>query len=329
MRSVGSAFGLLVFLASLSLPLSAHAGSSVVLRWPHSQPPDHPYHIALNKVAEVVREKTEGRVQIQIYPAGQLGNDPAILEGMAMGTLEMGIMGGALLSPWYPPISVFDANYVFSSLDHMYKFTETPIAQEMFDALRNRRGIRVLDTWYYGTRQVTTKNKPVKTPDDLKGLKIRVPNTPLTIANVRAMGANATPMAFTEVYMGLSQGVMDGQENPLPTIVGNKFFEVQKFLNLTEHSVQATFPLISEKAFQSLSPNDRTILQETVKGMRNAYNKMVLDREESDLRFLKERGMTVVTADVEVFRAKALKEIPPQFEAQWGKGLYERIQQTK
>jgi TRAP-type C4-dicarboxylate transport system substrate-binding protein len=129
--------------------------------------------------------------------------------------------------------------------------------------------------------------------------------------------------------MGLSQGVMDGQENPLPTIVGNKFFEVQKFLNLTEHSVQATFPLISEKAFQSLSPNDRTILQETVKGMRNAYNKMVLDREESDLRFLKERGMTVVTADVEVFRAKALKEIPPQFEAQWGKGLYERIQQTK
>ena len=105
----------------------------------------------------------------------------------------------------------------------MYKFNETPLAKEMFNALKTRRNIRILDTWYYGTRQLTTKNKPVKTPDDMKGLKIRVPNAPLTVANMKAMGGNPTPMAFTEVYLSLSQGIVDGQENPLPTIVGNKF----------------------------------------------------------------------------------------------------------
>lgn len=328
MRRLLGITGLVLTISLLLAPVASAAGPTI-LRWPHSQPTDHPYHTALTKIADTVKQKTDGRVQIQVYPAGQLGNDPAVLEGMAMGTIEMGLMGGALLSPWYPAISVFDANYVFSSLEHMYKFTDSSAAQEMFDGLKGRRGIRVLDTWYYGTRQLTTKNKPVKTPDDLRGMKIRVPNTPLTIANIRAMGANATPMAFSEVYMGLSQGVMDGQENPLPTIVGNKFFEVQKNLNLTQHSIQATFPLISERVFQALSAADRTAVQDAVKGMRAAYNKMLLDREAADLTFLKDRGMAVVTPDLEAFRTKAAKEIPGQFEGQWGKGLYEKIQQMK
>jgi tripartite ATP-independent transporter DctP family solute receptor len=328
MRKLLAVTGLVLALCLLLGPLAATAGTTT-LRWPHSQPTDHPYHKALTQIADSLKQKTDGRVQVQVYPAGQLGNDPAVLEGMAMGTIEMGIMGGALLSPWYPAISVFDANYVFRSLDHVYKFTDSPAAQEMFDGLRSRRGIRVLDTWYYGTRQLTTKHKAIKTPDDLRGMKIRVPNTPLTIANIRAMGANATPMAFSEVYMGLSQGVMDGQENPLPTIVGNKFFEVQKNLNLTQHSIQATFPLISERVFQALSAADRAAVQDAVKGMRAAYNKMLLDREAADLAFLKERGMSIVTPDLEAFQAKAAKEIPGQFESQWGKGLYEKIQQMK
>lgn len=328
MRKIVGISGVFVIVCLL-FAATASAGSPLLLRWPHSQPTDHPYHIALTRVAEMVGQKTDGRVQVQVYPASQLGNDPAVLEGMAMGTIEMGIMGGALLSPWYAPISIFDANYAFTSLDHMYKFADASLAQEMFDALRSRRGIRVLDVWYYGTRQLTTKNKAIKTPDDLRGMKIRVPNTPLTIANIRAMGANATPMAFTEVYMGLSQGVMDGQENPLPTIVGNKFFEVQKFVNMTHHSIQATFPLISERAFQSLSAADRSVLQDAIKATRSNYNKLLLDREEADLKFLKDRGMTVVTPDLDLFRSKALKELPPQFEGQWGKGLYEKVQQLK
>jgi tripartite ATP-independent transporter DctP family solute receptor len=327
MRRVAACLSVVAFLVS-SMSATATAAEKI-LRWPHTQVTDHPYHIALTKVAEIVKQKSDGRIEIQVFPASQLGNDPAVLEGMAMGSIDFGIMGGAWLSTWYPPLAIFDANYVFRSLDHMYKFADTPLAQEMFEASRAKRGIRVLDTWYFGTRQLTTRNKPIRTPDDLKGMKIRAVNNPLSIANARAMGANATPMAFPEVYMGLSQGVMDGQENPLPTIVGNKFYEVQKYLNLTSHCIQATFPLVSEKTFQSLSPKDRAIVQEAVKSARDFYNKMMLEREESDQKFVQEKGMTVITPDLEAFRAKALKEIPPQFEAQWGKGLYEKIQQMK
>lgn len=316
-----------IILASCLSGAAAAADKPVILRFPHTQVTEHPYHIALLKMAESVKQKTNGRIQIQVFPASQLGNDPAILEGMAMGSMDFGIMGGAWLATWHPPLAIFDANYVFKSLDHMYRFAATPVAQEMYEASRTKRGIRVLDTWYFGTRQLTTRNKPIQTPDDLKGVKIRAVNNPLSLANARAMGANATPMAFPEVYMGLSQGVVDGQENPLPTIVGNKFYEVQKYLNLTSHCIQATFVLVSEKSFQSLSAQDRAILEEAARGTRDFYNKLVLDREESDVKFVQEKGMTVIRPDLEPFRAKALKEIPPQFESQWGKGLYERIQQ--
>lgn len=324
-RALVSTATVLFFIGILLGPALA---AEKVLRFPHTQTTDHPYQIGLLKVADVIKQKTNGRIEIKLFPGSQLGNDPDILEQMSMGSVDFGIMGGAWLGTWHAPFGIFDAGYVFENLEQMYKFADTAAAQEMFNALRAKRGIRILDTWYFGTRQLTT-NKSVRTPDDLKGVKIRAVNNPLSIATVRALGANATPMAFPEVYMGLSQGIMDGQENPLPTIVGNKFYEVQKFLILTGHQIQATFVLMSEKTFQSLSPQDQAIVQDTVKSTRSFYNNLMLEQEMSYLKFVQDKGVKVVTPDLEPFRAKALKELPPQFDSQWGKGLYEKIRQMK
>jgi tripartite ATP-independent transporter DctP family solute receptor len=205
----------------------------------------------------------------------------------------------------------------------MFKVLSGPIGEEIRNRLITKRDIRVLGIGYLGARHLTA-NKPIYKPEDLKGLKIRIPNIPLRKASFIAWNAAPTPMAFSEVYLALKQGVVDGQENPLPQIIAAKFYEVQKYLILTGHALNPEILLISEKKFQNLSEEYRNILLEGAKIFEETsfeeYNTLKYELLEK----LLDEGMIVMKPNIEEFR-EAVKDIPYQFEEEWGEGLYEKV----
>jgi TRAP-type C4-dicarboxylate transport system substrate-binding protein len=189
--------------------------------------------------------------------------------------------------------------------------------------------MRILGTTYYGVRQLTTTKKAVRTVADMKEFKLRVPENEVFLAMARAWGAKPTPMTFSELYLALRQNVVDGQENPLPTIESGKFQEVQKYLVLTGHILTPRLVVINEKFWLELSTTDRPAISEAVAEGIAWNNQEILGREKALVDKFKQAGMEVVRPDVESFRKPVLETLPKMFEAKWGKGLFEKIVETR
>jgi len=312
---VGFFFLLLVSLASAQQPL--------VMKWGIVLQPEHPFVLGMKKTAEIVGQKTNNRIQMQVFPSAQLGTGKDMIEAVVFGSQAMATEGAAMFSQWAPRLSIMEAPYIFRDIDHMYKAMKGPIGLEMQDELVAKRGLRSLGVLYYGVRHLTA-NKSVTKPEDVKGMKLRVPEVPLYLEMARAWGANPTPMAFAELYLALKQGTVDAQENPIPTINSGKFYEVQKFLILTGHIMVPQFHAISDKLWQSLSSGDQKILQDAVDEGIAFANDLLIKQEQSLVDEFKKKGMQVITPDVEAFRKASMTAIP-KLEEKWGKGLYEKI----
>jgi TRAP-type C4-dicarboxylate transport system substrate-binding protein len=185
--------------------------------------------------------------------------------------------------------------------------------------------MRMLNVTYYGKRHLTTGNKAVRTPADMVGFKLRVPPVDVFQAMADAWGAKATPIAFPELYLALSQGAVDGQENPLPTIQSGKFFEVQKFLVLTEHIITPRMIIVNDGFWKSLPAADRGLLQSAFDAAAAWQDKELLSQEANLVATLKGAGMTVIEPDLEAFRKPVLATVPAKFEARWGKGSFDTL----
>ncbi len=303
------------------------AAAQTVMKWGIVVPPEHPFVLGMKKTAEIVAQKTNNRIQIQVFPAAQLGTGKDMIEAVVFGTQAMVTEGAAMFSQWSPRLSVMEAPYIFRDVNHMYKVMKGPIGQDMQDELVAKRGLRSLGVVYYGVRHLTA-NKPVYTPADVKGLKLRVPEVPLYLEMARAWGANPTPMAISELYLALKQGTVDAQENPIPTIDSAKFYEVQKYLILTGHIMVPQFHAISDKLWKSLSPGDQKILQDAVDEGISFTNDLVIKQERSLADEFKKKGMQVITPDVEAFRKASMTAVS-KLEEKWGKGLYEKIAEVR
>ena len=295
----------------------------VTLRLGHIFPITHPIQKATLAMADYVKEKSDGKLIIDVHPQGALGAGSTLVENISLGTVDMGTGGPGLLSRLEPAWGLIAGQYVFKDAESMFKVLSGPIGEEIRNRLITKRNIRVLAIGYLGARHLTA-NKPIYKPEDLKGLKIRIPNIPLRKASFIAWNAAPTPMAFSEVYLALKQGVVDGQENPLPQIIAAKFYEVQKYLILTGHALNPEILLISEKKFQSLPEEYRNILLEGAKIFEETsfeeYNTLKYELLEQ----LLDEGMIVMKPNIEEFR-EAVKDIPYQFEEEWGEGLYEKV----
>ena len=184
--------------------------------------------LAAEEFAKKVAQKTGNAVQIDLFPAGQLGNDPKVMEGVKLGTIDMGMTGNPFFTSFSPELNVFDLPYLFRDFDHVYKVLDGPIGAEMRLHLE-KHGFKVLGGLEIGFRNVTNNKRPIKTPDDLKGLKLRTTPNPAHLQAFRLLGADPVPMPFTEVYLALKTGAVDGQENPIAHIYASKFHEVQKY----------------------------------------------------------------------------------------------------
>ncbi|MGB9687127.1 MAG: sialic acid TRAP transporter substrate-binding protein SiaP, partial [Rectinema subterraneum] len=243
-----------------------------------------------------VEKLSGGQIQVDVYHSGQLFTQQAEQDAIRKGTVDMVYTSAQWLAEFIPYLSMFGAAYTFQSYDQMTKTFNGPIGKKIFEEVAQKTGIRPLVAYYLGTRQLnlTAKVGPITRPEQMKGVKLRVPNSPTWIAMGKALGANPTPMAFNEVYMGLKTGAIEGQDNPLPTDKNAKFYEVTKYIVLTNHVVDSTWPSINEKKWQSLTKEQQGWLMQAAEKARQFCDKTNLDNEKNILDFFRQQGLTVI-----------------------------------
>ena len=308
---------------------SRGAERTYVLKFNTVAGPQQPQIKALEVFAREVDKLSGGKIKVQIFHSGQLGNQQTQLIGVMRGTLDMTFASPNSLAQFDRRLGIFGSAYLFRDLGHLRKVMNGDIGKEYFDRLAANQGLRPLDVWYLGTRQLNLRNRGVRTPEEMKGIKLRVPNSPLWIAMGRALGANPTPIGFGEVYLALKTGVVDGQDNPLPTNKAQKFYEVTKYIVMTGHQIGMVWPSINEKLWKEMPENYRAWVTEAMRAARQHHDGLVIDGEARLLdEFQKEHGLTVIYPDVEAFRKNA-RSVYADFEEEWGKGMYERIRAVK
>ena len=224
-----------------------------------------------------------------------------------------------------PQFSILEAPYLWKDAAQIRRVMASSIPDEMNAALVAKRSMRIIGSTYYGKRHVTSGSKAVNTVDDMKGFKLRIPEVDTFRAMAEAWGARPTPLNFSELYLALSQGAVDGQENPLPTIQSGKFNEVQKYLILTGHILTPRLVAVNEGAWTSLSAPQQQALKAAIAANAQIQDDEILAQEAKLVDTFKTGGMTVIQPDIESFRKPVLATMPAKFESKWGKGLWERI----
>ncbi|TYP55449.1 TRAP transporter substrate-binding protein [Thermosediminibacter litoriperuensis] len=283
------------------------------IRVGHVLAPTHPYQLGLEKFAELVSQKTNGKVKVEVFHSSQLGNERDMVEGLQLGTLEMTLVSTAPLSSFTKKFMVFDLPFIFKDTASARAVVDGPIGTQLLDSLSDQ-GIIGLAYFENGFRHVTNNSKPIEKPEDLKGMKIRTMENPVHMATFKVMGADPTPMAFGELFTALQQGTIDGQENPLPIVETSKFYEVQKYLSLTGHFYAPAPLLISKSFFESLSPDVQNAIKEAAAEARD-YERKLLDEMNAKLvDELQKKGMQINEVDKEAF-IKAVQPVYTQFES--------------
>ena len=252
---------LLALAALLATPL---AGAQTKLKWAHVYETSEPYHTQALWAAGEIKRRTNGRYEIDVFPASTLGKETDLNQALPLGTVDIIYTGTAFAGRVYPPISIAAGPFIFRDYDHWQKFRNGPVFKELAKGYEEKSGgAKILGYTYYGLRHLTA-NKMVTRPEDMKGMKLRVPDAPLFVMFPRAVGANPTPIAFAEVYLALQNGTVDAQENPLPTIDAKKFYEVQKYIILTGHITESLVTIMGAGTWAKLNDADRAIFSEVL-----------------------------------------------------------------
>ncbi|MFB3817265.1 MAG: TRAP transporter substrate-binding protein [Candidatus Methylomirabilales bacterium] len=276
--------------------------------------PTHSFVKASEKFKEMVEKRSHGQLKVEIYPSSQLGGEREMQEMVALGTLEMSVSGITVI--YEPLYALLEAPFLYRDRDHIKKVMASPVVAELGEALL-KKGIRYVGFYENGFRNITNSKRPIHAPADVRGLKIRTPENLAQIETFKALGAVATPMAFSELYNALAQGVVDGQENPLQNIWNGKFYEVQKHLAITGHIYNSAYILASEKFWSGLPADLRTIAQESIQAASSLQLEMVANLDKQLLGDMKAKGMQVTTPDPEAFR-KATAPAYDVFYAKFG-----------
>ncbi|HEU0222894.1 MAG TPA: TRAP transporter substrate-binding protein [Paracoccaceae bacterium] len=303
MRSWGyRASALAAGLAGMMLAGSALA-ADVTLKLGHLANEDNIWHKAAMKFAEEVEALSEGRVAVQIFPNESLGKEMDLINGMQLGTADMTITGESLQN-WAPMAALLAVPYAYTSLEDMDAVAGGEIGDQIEAQILAKAQVRPIAYFARGPRNLTA-NRPLTSPDELKGLKMRVPNVPLFVNVWQTLGAQPTPMAFSEVFTSLQNGTIEAQENPLALIKSASFAEVQDYVNLTEHVRSWIYLVISELTWSRLSAEDQEAVMEAARRAQAYERDLFLADEEKLVADLEAAGMEFVTVDQAAFAAKA------------------------
>jgi tripartite ATP-independent transporter DctP family solute receptor len=254
----------LVALATSLLPAAARAQAPQVLKFGHVYEVGEPYHKWALWAAAEIRQRTGGRYDVQVFPASSLGKEQDLYQGLALGSVDLTYTGSFYLARDHGPMALASAPFMFRDYAHWNAFRNGEMYRGIRDAYTAKTGNPALALTYYGERHVTA-NRPVRVPADMKGMKFRTPDAPMYTLFPRAVGANPTPIAFAEVYLALQNGTVDGQENPLPTILAKKFHEVNRNISLTGHMTDSIVTLASPGLWKRLSEADRKVFSDAMR----------------------------------------------------------------
>jgi tripartite ATP-independent transporter DctP family solute receptor len=284
------------------------ANAQTKLKWAHVYETSEPYHKWSVWAGEEFKKRTNGKYEIQVFPASSLGKESDINQGLQLGTVDIILTGASFASNSFPRLAVSYYPFTFRDADHVIAYGKSDIFKELTEGYKKATGNTVTALTYYGARHATS-NKLFKNCDEMKGIKMRVPDSPAYTALPRACGANPTPIAFAEVYLALQNGTVDAQENPLPTIEAKKFFEVQKNIILTGHIADALLTVISPSTLGKMTPAEQKLLADiTQEAAVNATND-IRKREGELVEEFKKKGINVVEVDRKDFQQRVLKAI--------------------
>ncbi|WP_438318191.1 DctP family TRAP transporter solute-binding subunit [Sporosarcina sp. FA9] len=282
----------------------------------HSLPNDHPYHLGFLEMAENVKERTDGRVIIEVFANSEIGAERELTEGMTLGTVDLVVSSTAPVTNFVPELGVLDVPFLFKDRDSAVEILNGEIGEELFEKLKEN-GIIGLSWGENGYRHITNSKHPINKPEDLKGLKIRTQENEIHIAAFKAMGALATPMAWTEALTGLQQGVVDAQENPAIVADQFKLYESkQKYMTLTGHVYSVAMYMMSQKTYDKLPADLRDIVIEEGQKAGAQERELIVEMEKESLESLKENGVEIVeNVDIAPFQ-EAVKPVYSMIEYQ-------------
>lgn len=281
--------------------------AEVVLKMGHNANDQDIWHKSLEYFASQVDSLSEGKVEVRLFPSEQLGKELDMIRSIEAGIDDMTISGESMQN-WAEITAFSGMPYLIRDLDHLDKVVNGPIGDKIAAEIVEKIGLRPLAYFARGPRHLTS-NRPIRTPEDLQGIILRVPSVPISVKTWEALGAKPTPMTFSEVFTALQQGTVEAQENPFALIHHAGFYEVQKYVNLTGHVIGWVYVVIGEAQFKALKPEYQQIILQAGQAMQTYHEGLFLDQEERLKKALAERGMEFVEVDVAAFQQKASKAV--------------------
>ena len=317
-----------IFVGALVLIMAntlwAADGKVYKLRLASVSGPAHLHNVVMKQWAEKVKSETDGRLLIMVLDGAQLGGEREYIEGMKLGTIDMAQVSTGPISGFVPQFMVCALPYVFQDYDQIATTLEGPLGQKLFELLKKENIIGL--TWFTnGFRSVFNGKRPIYAPADLKGLKIRVMESPLMVGTLNSMGASATPMAYGELYTALQQGVMDGAENAPGNVLNDKFYEVSKYFSVTEHFAPPGVVAISNAAFSKLPDDLQKYLVKSAKELGETERAADKEAQVKFLEELKAKGVAINTVDKAAF-TKAVQPVIEKFRVEIGDDVMNLLQ---
>ncbi|MCI8996160.1 MAG: DctP family TRAP transporter solute-binding subunit [Lachnospiraceae bacterium] len=281
----------------------------------------------MKKFEETVESLSGGNISVEVYTDAQLFSQEEEVAAVVMGDADMTLTSASWLTTGSPWVSMFTAGYLFNSYDHMTTTLNGEVGKEVFQKVSDEQGLLPLGAWYLGSREVSlSEDKAVKTPEDLKGVNLRMPNSEAWLFLGEALGANPTPMSFSELYLALQTGAVDGQDNPLGSVESAKFYEVQKSISLTHHLIDSVWPAINNDKWASLTDAQKDIIMQGIEAGREFCDSTNLQKEEDLIAFFEEQGLKIYEADIPTFQEHVLNYyLSNDISADWDQAMYDKV----
>jgi len=292
----------IVMAVALTILLSVTVGAQEFhLRFAHHIAENHPSGQAAAMFAKMVQERTNGRVKVSVFPNSILGSPPEMAEQVKLGSMDMSLNAAGNILQWAPEFGAMQFPYIYDSYDHVYRVLDGEGGQLLAE-LADRIGFVVLGQWEWGFRQITNNKRPIRTPEDIRGLKLRIPPELPMEAAMQALGVIPQAVSFSELYMALAQGVVDGQENPIHAIYHQRFYEVQKHLAVANYMYSNVMHLVSKRTWGRLPEDVRKVLRDASNKAGEYSREKVTKEEDEILRTMQKAGVQVTVPDPRPFR---------------------------
>jgi len=318
----------LAFATCLLIPAMVSAQESKVLKFGYILSPNSQLGAGGAVFADEVVKRTNGRYRIEQYPNAALGGEVEMLKGIQLGTVDLAFITGAPLPNFVPEVGVLNIPFIFRDAAHAHAVLDGEIGRSYLDKFRSK-DLVALAWGENGMRHLTNSKREIRSPEDLRGLKLRLPQSEVMLVGFKALGADASPLPFPQLYEALQSGQFDGQENPIATIQASKFFQVQKYLTMSSHVYDPAIIFMSPDAFEDLSADDKASFIEAAKLAGEASRRFAAEAEAKGVAELMQSGLQVVTdIDRDLF-VTALASAKPEFDKRYGAELIESIRRIK